>query len=68
MLTADNKSQEVEKCHQIGNCRFSSGETMLIRIKFSIMQNMTMNNEFKQFREIVKNRNGSVIARHDCLF
>jgi hypothetical protein len=31
-LTADNRSQEVEKCHQVGNCRFSSGEAMLILI------------------------------------
>jgi hypothetical protein len=62
MLTAKNMSQEVEKCHQIGNCRFSSDEAMLNWIKFSIMQNMIMNNEFKQFREIVENGNGSVIA------
>jgi hypothetical protein len=61
-LTADNRSQEVEKCHQIGNCRFSSGEAMLIWIKFSIMLNMVTNNEFKHFREIVENRNRSAIA------
>jgi hypothetical protein len=42
-LTADNRSQVVEKCHQIGNCRFSSGEAMLISIKFSTMRNMIMN-------------------------
>jgi hypothetical protein len=36
-LTADNWSQEVEKCHQVGNYRFSSGEAMLIWIKFSII-------------------------------
>jgi hypothetical protein len=36
---------------------------MLIWIKFSIMRNMIMNDEFKQFREIVENRNGSVIVR-----
>jgi hypothetical protein len=29
-LTADNRGQEVKKCHQVGNCRFSSGEAMLI--------------------------------------
>jgi hypothetical protein len=42
--------------------RFRSGEAMPIWIKFSIMRNMIMNNEFKQFREIVENRNASVIA------
>jgi hypothetical protein len=52
-LAADNRSQEVEKCHQVGNCRFSSGEAMLIWIKFSTMWSMFMNNEFKQFREVV---------------
>jgi hypothetical protein len=35
---------------------------MLILIKFSIMQNMIMNYECKQYREIVENRNGYVIA------
>jgi hypothetical protein len=48
MLTADNRSREVEKCHQIGNNRFSSGEAILIWIKCSILQNMIMNDEFKQ--------------------
>jgi hypothetical protein len=42
MLTADIKSQEVEKYHQIGNCRFSSVEAMLLWIKFSIMQNSVL--------------------------
>jgi hypothetical protein len=37
-LTADNRSREVEKCHQIGNCSLSSGEVMPIWIKFSIMK------------------------------
>jgi hypothetical protein len=27
-LTVDNRSREVEKCHQNGNCRFRSGEAM----------------------------------------
>jgi hypothetical protein len=36
-LTADNRRQEVEKCHEVGNSRFSSGEAMVIWIKFSIM-------------------------------
>jgi hypothetical protein len=48
-LAADNMNQKVKKRHQIGNCRFSSGEAMLIGIKFSVVQNMIMNNEFKQF-------------------
>jgi hypothetical protein len=34
-LTADNRGQEVEKCHQVGNCRFSSGEAVLIWIKLA---------------------------------
>jgi hypothetical protein len=34
-----------------------SGEAMLIWFKFSVM-----NNEFKQFREITENGNGSVVA------
>jgi hypothetical protein len=35
---------------------------MLVGIKFNVMQNMIMNNEFKQSREIIKNKNGSVVA------
>jgi hypothetical protein len=35
---------------------------MLIGIKFSVVRNMIMNNEFKQFREITEKRNGSVVA------
>jgi hypothetical protein len=61
-LTTGTRSQDVEKCCQIGNCRFCSGEAMLIWIKFSIMQNMIINNEFKQFREIVENLDGFVVA------
>jgi hypothetical protein len=29
-LTADNRSEEIEKCHQIGNFKISSGKAMLI--------------------------------------
>jgi hypothetical protein len=35
---------------------------MLIVIKFSVMRNMIMNNEFRQLREITENGNGSVVA------
>jgi hypothetical protein len=35
-LTADSRSQGVEKCHQTGNRRLSSYEAMLIWINFSI--------------------------------
>jgi hypothetical protein len=35
---------------------------MLIGIKFSIMRDVVMNNELKQFREVVENRNGSVVV------
>jgi hypothetical protein len=45
-LMADNRSQEVEKCHQIGYCRFSSGEAVLTEINCRIMRNMIMNDEF----------------------
>jgi hypothetical protein len=61
-MTANNSSKEVEKCHQIGNCRFSSGEAMLIWMKFNMMRNMIMDTVFKQLRDIVENRDGSVIA------
>jgi hypothetical protein len=66
-LAADNRSQKVMKRHEIGNCRFSSGEAMLIGIKFNVVQNMITNNEFKQFREITENRNGSVVAHSDMV-
>jgi hypothetical protein len=61
-LTAKNRSQNVKKHNQIGNCRFSPGEAMLIGIKFSMMQNIIMNDKFKQFREIIENGNRSVVA------
>jgi hypothetical protein len=67
-LTADDRNQEIEKFYQIGNCRFSSGEALLIWIKLSIMQHTIMNNESKQFRDIFQNRkmflnaHGGVIA------
>jgi hypothetical protein len=67
MLTAGNRSQKVKKRHQIGNSRFSPGEAMLIGIKFSIMQNKIMNEKFKQFREIIENRNGSVVAHFSMI-
>jgi post-segregation antitoxin (ccd killing protein) len=38
------------------------GEAKLIGINFSVILNTIMNNEFKQFREISENRNGSVVA------
>jgi hypothetical protein len=37
-LVADNRSQKVKKRYQIGNCRFGSGEAMLIGIKFSVVR------------------------------
>jgi hypothetical protein len=55
-LTSANRSQKANKRHQICNCRFRPGEAMLIGIKFSIMRNMSMNYELKQFREIFENR------------
>jgi hypothetical protein len=58
-LTADNRSQKVQERHQICNGRFSPGEAMLIWIKFNEMQDMIMNNEFKQLRKIVENRNNN---------
>jgi hypothetical protein len=61
-LTADNRSQKVKKRHEVGNCRFSPGEAMLIWIKFNEMKDMIMNNEFKQLREVIENRNGSIVA------
>jgi hypothetical protein len=35
---------------------------MLIEIKFNVMRNTIVNNEFKQLREIVENRYGSAVA------
>jgi hypothetical protein len=67
MMTADNRRHKIKKRHQIGSCRFRSGEAMLIGITFSVMRNMIMNNEFKQFREIIENRNWSVVA-HSGMF
>jgi hypothetical protein len=57
----------VKKRHQIGNCRFSLGEAMLIGVKFSITRNVIINEGLKQFKEINDNRNGCAV-RHDCLF
>jgi hypothetical protein len=60
--TADNRSQNVKKRHQISNCIFNSGKAMLIEIKINVMQNMILNNKFKQITEIIENTNGSVVA------
>jgi hypothetical protein len=35
---------------------------MLVGIKFNVMQNMIVNNEFQQLKEIIENRNESVVA------
>jgi hypothetical protein len=35
---------------------------MLLGIKFNIIKNMIVSNEFKQHTEIIENRNGSVLA------
>jgi hypothetical protein len=34
---------------------------MLVEIKFNVMQNVIVNNEFKQLREIIEERNGSIM-------
>jgi hypothetical protein len=60
-LTADNRSQVVKKCHQIDICGFCSTEAILSGMKFGIMLCMIGK---KEFREIVENRNRSVVA-HD---
>jgi hypothetical protein len=65
-LTAGNRSQEVEKCHQIGNCRFSSGEAMLIWIKFSILQNMIMNSN--NLKKLLRIEMGLLLLMVACLF
>jgi hypothetical protein len=66
-LAVGNRSQNVKKRHQISKSIFSFGDGMLIMITFSIERNMNMNNEFKQFREITENRNGSVVAHSDMI-
>jgi hypothetical protein len=66
-LTAENRSQKVKNRRKIANCRFSSGETRLTGIKFSVVRNMIMYNEFKQFRDITEIINGSVIAYSDTI-
>jgi hypothetical protein len=35
---------------------------MLVGIEFNVIQNMMVNNEFKQLRKIIENKNGSVVA------
>jgi 2-hydroxy-3-keto-5-methylthiopentenyl-1-phosphate phosphatase len=60
-LAADNGRQNIKQHRQIGNYGFGSGETMLNEIEFSVMQNIIMNNEFKEFRKVIENRNGSII-------
>jgi wobble nucleotide-excising tRNase len=56
------QKSKVKKFHQIGNCRYSSGEAM-----FNVMQNMIMDNEFQQIREIIENRNESVVAHNGMI-
>jgi hypothetical protein len=48
--TEDNRSHKVKKPYQISDCRFRFrfGEPMLVEIKFNLMQNMAVNNEFKR--------------------
>jgi hypothetical protein len=41
---------------------FRIGEAMLVGIGFNVMQNVIMNNEIKHLKEIIENRNGSVVA------
>jgi hypothetical protein len=43
-LTAGNRSHKVKKRYQINICRFRFDETMLVGIKFNVMQNMIMYN------------------------
>jgi hypothetical protein len=52
-LTADSRSREVKKRYQISNCRFRFGETMLVGIKISIMQNMIVNIEFNNLQKLL---------------
>jgi hypothetical protein len=66
-LTMDNRSHKVKKHYQTSKCRFRFGEVMLVEIKFNIMQNMILNNEFKQCREIIENRNVSIVAHSDMI-
>jgi hypothetical protein len=54
-LTANNRSHKVKKRYKISSCRFRFGEAMLVRIMFNVMQNMIVNNTFKQLREITEN-------------
>lgn len=61
-LTADNRSHEVRSRYQISNCGFRFGEAMFVGIKFNFIQNMIFNNEFKQRRETIENRNESAVA------
>jgi hypothetical protein len=39
---------------------------MMDEIKFNVMQNMIVINEFRQHREIIDNRDGPVVA-HNCV-
>jgi hypothetical protein len=62
MLTADNKSHEVRSRYQISECGFRFGETMFVGIKFNFIQNMIVNNEFKQRRGTTESRNEPAVA------
>jgi hypothetical protein len=61
-LTIDNRSHKVKERYQCCDRGFIFGETMLVLIKFNVMQNMIINNEFRELREDIKNRNGSTVA------
>jgi hypothetical protein len=49
-MTAENISQKFEKRYEFSNCRFRFCETMLVAIKFKVMQYMSVNNESKQLK------------------
>jgi hypothetical protein len=46
-LTADNRSHKFKEGYEISDCGFRFGEAMLVGIKFNVMRNMIVNNEFK---------------------
>jgi hypothetical protein len=66
-LALDNKSPEMKKSYRINNRRLKFDETVLIRIEFNVTQNIIVNYELKQLREITENTNGSIVAHSSMI-
>jgi hypothetical protein len=52
-LSVDNWSHNVTKHHEISNSRFRFGSAMLVWVKFNVLQNMIVSNEFRNLEKLM---------------